>query len=551
MKDAPPTVPRSTTASGALRTLTAALPTWAELGGALRLRSGPRVARAFHTAMGVIFAIAFASLAVQVPVLLGSEGLAPAKGLLDAAAQRSELSFSQLPSLLRWLPSSDGWLVAWAWLGAALGLAAAVGVWTRALLAGATALYLSYVAIAGDFLAFQWDNMLVECGVLAVFLPRRATGRLVHVLCVLLLFKLYFESGLAKWQSHLRDWHDGSAMTFYYETSPLPAGLAWLSHHLPTAWHHAESRLALELELVVPLFVFGPRPLRLAAFFAFSGFQLIDIATANYGFFCYLSLALHVFLLEDRDLERTSAWLRRAVFRRPPREPTQVVTRAGPWRKMLGFYAAWTLAAAWVPLSLAKGLRQFARGTPSDEAAFNAALASWKDWPRPVGAWLGVPEVDALDRALGPLRVANNYHLFGHITRERPEPEFQALDNGEWRALHLHYKPGPLARRPSYVAPHQPRVDFRLWFYGLGRNGGAPGWISRLVDRLCHAPDVVAPLFVTPLPTKPEAVRIAFWQYRFTRPEEHARTGDYWTRTPIGATAPRMCTTTRSLETPR
>src|SRR5256885_8382782 len=44
-----------------------------------------------------------------------------------------------------------------------------------------------------------------------------------HLLLRVLLFKLYFESGIAKWQSGLHDWHDGSAMTFYYETAPLPA----------------------------------------------------------------------------------------------------------------------------------------------------------------------------------------------------------------------------------------------------------------------------------------------------------------------------------------
>ena len=526
-----------------------AWPTWRELVDALRPGSGPAVARAFHAALGVLFCIAFVSLAVQVEVLIGREGLSPARPLVASVMARDGVSFTQFPTVFSWIPPTDAWLVGVAWFGAALGLAAALGLWPRALIAVASLLYLSYVTIAGDFLAFQWDNLLVECGVLAVFLPRRAPGRLLHVLCLLLLFKLYFESGLAKWQSHLHDWHDGSAMTHYYETAPIPAGLAWLSHHLPAAWHHAESRLALELELIVPFFVFGPRVLRLCALVALTGFQLINIATANYGFFCYLALALHLFLLDDRDLERAGAWLRVRVLRRAPRRPAQVraeLSASSMWRQTLAFYAAWAMVAAWVPLSLAKGLRQFTRGKPSDPIAYAAWQDAWKTWPRPIGAWLGQPEIDALDAVFGAARVVNNYHLFGHITRERPEPEFQVQEDGvpsggAWRALHLHYKPGPLDRRPPYVAPHQPRVDFRLWFYGLGRGGGAPAWIRTLVDRLCYAPHAVASLFATPLPIAPRAVRIAFWHYRFTQPDAYARSGDYWTRTAIGATAPREC----------
>src|SRR5207245_100008 len=113
------------------------------------------------------------------------------------------------------------------------------------------------------------------------------------------LFKLYFESGIAKWQSPLGDWQDGSAMTYYYETAPLPTALAWTAHNLPVWWHHFESRATLALELLVPLGIFGPRRARLGAAAALTGFQLLNIASANYGFFCYLAAILHVFLLDD------------------------------------------------------------------------------------------------------------------------------------------------------------------------------------------------------------------------------------------------------------
>src|SRR5205823_3784973 len=99
---------------------------------------------------------------------------------------------------------------------------------------------------------------------------------------------------------------DGSAMVSYFETAPLPTSLALFAHALPAAWHRIESRTTLFLELVVPFAFFATRRYRLAAAGLLTAFQVINAATANYGFFCYLATALHVFLLDDTDVER--AW---------------------------------------------------------------------------------------------------------------------------------------------------------------------------------------------------------------------------------------------------
>ena len=91
-------------------------------------------------------------------------------------------------------------------------------------------------------------------------------------------------------QSPIHDWVDGSAMRFYYETAPIPTALAWYAHHLPAWWHHIESNATLVWEMGVPVLIFAPRRGRIVAAIVFTGFQLINIATANYGFFSYLAL---------------------------------------------------------------------------------------------------------------------------------------------------------------------------------------------------------------------------------------------------------------------
>jgi hypothetical protein len=129
-----------------------------------------------------------------------------------------------------------------------------------------------------------------------------------------------------------------------------------------------------------------------------------------------------------------------------------------------------------------------------------------------------------------PWRLVNTYHLFAQITRERIEPQFEVESDGRWQRLVMWHKPGEARRAPDVVAPHQPRVDFQLWFYGLSFQHGTPAYVTALLDRLCRDPAAVQPLFATPLPLRPSAVRIVFERYRFS---ERGATDAWWTTTPV------------------
>jgi len=478
----------------------------ARLARALRPGSGPWVAQLFHRLLALVFLDAWISLGLQVRVLIGARGLLPVADVFAAAHERpGSIGFLDFPTLL-WLGHSDALLTAGTIAGVVLALAALAGFYPRLCLALSTLLYFSYATAGRLFLSFQWDNLILECGFLATFLPADRPAPAVHFLFRVVLFKLYFESGIAKWQSPISDWQDGSAMTYYYETAPLPTALAWTAHNWPVWWHHFESWAVLALELVVPFAIFGPRPARRGAAAALTGFQIINIATANYGFFCYLALALHVFLLDDPTPT-------------PPAAPASARWRRG---------AALAGVAAFLFASLVEALFNFTEP--------GAALEhlSWA--------------LEVTQRT----RVINAYHLFGAITRERIEPEFQTLaagadpaDDTAWRAHDLLHKPGDPTRRPDLVAPHQPRVDFQLWFYGLAYQRRPPAYVSMLLERMCEDAAVVQPLFRAPLPPDPAAVRIVFWEYHFTTGAD-ARAVDggaktWWRRQRMAATAPITC----------
>jgi len=468
--------------------------------------SGPVVARLFHAALALVFVLAFASLRVQLAPLLGTDGLAP---IAEQVAAARPGGWWATPTVF-WWGAGDAALRGATTLGLVAGALALVGVWPRVFLAIATLLYLSFVSIGAPFLQFQWDSLLVECGVLALLLPRDRPSQAAHLLLLFVAFKLYFESGLAKAWSPLGDWWDGSAMSYYYETAPLPGPLAWFAHNLPGWWHALESRATLAVELVAPVLLFCGRRGRLAALVVLTGFQLVNLATANYGFFVWLALALHLFMLRDADLLRLYARLPgRRVWRRVllPREGA----RAPAWPRLraalLGGFAVVYLALSLVTARVELG---------------GAA-----------GPWAA-----ALQRHTGQLHVFNAYHLFAQITRVRVEPEFAAYEAGAWRTYDMFYKPGPLDRAPPLVAPHQPRLDFMLWFHGLRARRAPPGYVRRLLRMLCEAPERAQYFFATPLLARPSHVRVQYWRYAFTRPGEPG----WWRREPAAPELVMTCT---------
>src|SRR5213593_2344712 len=87
--------------------------------------------------LGLVYFVAFLSLARQVLPLIGHEGLLPADLFLDQLAERvggRRAGFVALPSLF-WLDASDRILLAGAWLGTGLSALVLAGFANAILLA--------------------------------------------------------------------------------------------------------------------------------------------------------------------------------------------------------------------------------------------------------------------------------------------------------------------------------------------------------------------------------------------------------------------------------
>ena len=444
--------------------------------------------------IGLTASIAFASLYSQVLVLVGERGLLPAADWL--ARIRADAGWFEVPTIF-WLDCSDVALQSAAIAGIVVGLVLALGWAPRLCLIVLWVLYLSFATIGRDFLHFQWDNLLLESFFVA-FLAAPSTlrlrdggppGRVAVFLALWLVFRLHFESGAAKLLSGDPTWRNLTAMVDYYETAPLPTWIGWYAHQLPEWVHWLTAALTLVVELAVPLFVWMGHRVRGLAFLAMAGLQVGVILTANYTFFNYLTIVLGLFVLDDAHL----------FGRARSRAELALPRRSGPLR-----WFAVAGGAVVVGLSF---------------VAFSRFLAP-------------LPELDPWRRVLATYRTVNAYHLFASMTLVRREAVIEGSEDGsEWHAYEFHYKPGDPMRRPAFVAPHQPRVDFTMWFLLLGSRWGAP-YFDTLLDRILHDPEAVASLFAeNPFPhAPPRFVRVAVYRYWFTDWDEGWRSGAWWRR---------------------
>src|SRR5439155_20589574 len=132
------------------------------------------------------------------------------------------------------------------------------------------------------------------------------------------------------------------------------------------------------------------------------------------------------------------------------------------------------------------------------------------------GGALNNPLLDAV----APFRSINGYGLVRMMTTERPEIVIEGSPDGvAWREYGFRWKPGDVTRRPRFVAPHQPRLDWQMWFAALDPDG-ARGWLLPFVARLLQgSPEVVSLLAENPFPEgPPRYVRLAYYRYRFSTP---------------------------------
>jgi hypothetical protein len=251
--------------------------------------------------------------------------------------------------------------------------------------------------------------------------------------------------------------------------------------------------------------MFGPRRLKQLAAAGTILFQVLILLTGNYTFFNLLTIALCLFLLDDRFLSR--------IFGAKPVQ--QDPRRAGSIQRVRsGRRVSAVLFALVMVLSLPQ-----------------------------LGSMFGIVIPVSVGRTLvwgSRFGVVNSYGLFATMTTTRPEISLEGSnDNIEWRPYVFHYKPGPLNRAPGWAAPFQPRLDWQMWFAALGTYRENPWFVSFMVRLLQASPPVLQLIEQNPFPGQPpKYIRAIVYRYRFTDFDQRRQTGNWWKRELLGDYVP-------------
>ncbi len=408
--------------------------------GGVTSRSGPSywlTRFAFLRMLGLVYTVAFAIVVLQWQPLLGSHGLLPVSRFLEEVGNAyggGADAFLHLPTLF-WLDSSDAMFRVCALAGLVLSLGLLLGLANVPMLALLWLLYLSFAHVGQIFWGYGWDILLLETGFLAIFLvplwrpgpfPRAAPpSRVGIVLLRWLTLRLMLGAGLIKLRGD-PCWRDLTCLVFHYETQPNPNPLSWYFFQLPVWFHQLEVLVNHLVELVAPLFVFGPRRARLCAGVAIIAFQSLLILSGNLSFLNWLTIAVAIGCLDDgvlrplvpaRGLARLDAALAGA--------------RESRGQRVVG----WALAAGVALLSVGP-----ATNLISPSQMMNASF--------------------------DPFDLVNTYGAFGSVTRQRFEIVLEgtaddpASPAARWVEYEFRCKPGAPSRPPvlDLAVPRAPRL---------------------------------------------------------------------------------------------
>ena len=236
--------------------------------------------------------------------------------------------------------------------------------------------------------------------------------------------------------------------------------------------------------------IFGPRRIRYIGCAALVLFDLLIILTGNYGFFNLLTIALCLLLLDD------------TVFAR--------------WLQTKG-------KKSQASIFVLKKISLLKVGVMGLCIMLYAVPLLTKNHPS-IYVYIA--------KAISPFHIFNSYGLFAVMTTSRPEIIILGSNDKEnWLPYEFKWKPGNLEKVPEFVAPHQPRLDWQMWFAALSNYKRNP-WLIHFMTRLLQdSPVVIALLGNNPFPDgPPKYVQAIVYDYQFTTSEIRNLDNSWWTR---------------------
>ncbi|KAG9337305.1 hypothetical protein JZ751_028873 [Albula glossodonta] len=452
--------------------------------------------------------------------LYGNEGILPARWQMRYTGKALLEQLQDSPTLL--------------WLGPSLGLDTQQGMELLCLVGALLAFSAMVMEGLRDSLVFLLlDNLLLEMGFLAILVAPLSLFRskssskhhdsITFWLVRWLLFRLMFASGVVK-----------------------------LTSRCPTCVVGT-----FVIEIAVPFLFFAPiRCLRLGAFYLQMFLQVLIILTGNYNFFNLLTIILCFSLLDDDSAVVSWAallvelgvyvliiyftklyfsvdinWKSKSVSSKTAftfhqfNHFLKTVTIPTIWLGVLSL--TWEVVTAMFKCACVRGFFwklwatvQWAIFTTAAVGVFALSVVPYTyiDYESNSNVW---PVVRKAYETLDRYQLVNSYGLFRRMTGVGGRPEVViegSMDKETWTEIEFMYKPGNVSGPPPVVAPHQPRLDWQMWFAALGPHTHSP-WFSSLVHRLLQGKRDDPSKY--PFSQQPPAfIRARLYKYWFTESSE-------------------------------
>lgn len=341
-----------------------------------------------------VAAMAFASLAAQLPGMLGFDGIEPVESMLRRLGGFGKESFDAwevagtMPTLLWWAPAfgmpadvlAQALLLA-GFLACCGGIVFGPMPLTYVI---AWAAYLSVYIVGGTMMSFQWDSLLLEvligAALHAPLVPAIIRGSSPswgkvtlapsgHSLAArwLLrgtLFKLMFMAGAVKILSKGPTWLALTALNVHFQGQCLPHALSWWVAQLPQLVLKAGVAATLLVEGPMTLMLLVPfRPVRMVACWLQALLQVLIMLTGSFNFFNFLALVLIALCAAD-DFAPASADSKSGAPEEGPLAAVKRAARAWAWfgRTWFGFFLGLLANIAILAATIWYGLRLEAVG---------------------------------------------------------------------------------------------------------------------------------------------------------------------------------------------
>lgn len=448
----------------------------------------------FLRLVGLNIFFAFWSLKEQVLGLYGKNGIQPLNLIFNNIDRKNIIN---IPSLF-WFSQTDFFIQVVVYIGIFNSIAIVLGNTDFWYFAISYICYISFVIVGSPFLNYQWDAMLLEtCFMCTFYSMSNPPNPFMHYAIWIFFVRFMVSAGLAKIKSGDKNWRELKSMNYHYWTQPLPNKFAWFIDKMPEDFHKASCAIALLIQVGLSPFMIMPLAIRKWIVLAQLFLQIMIAGTGNYCFFNSLAITFLVPFLPD------NYWSNIFIN----------------WKIDINIHFILFLLAAFIVYNnTAMFIKQFFPEIINQKYQYLLSLHS----------------------KYNSYVISNPYGLFANMTTNRKEIIIEGSYDGEkWEAYEFKYKPGDIKQYPIQVAPHQPRIDWQMWFASLSDFQSNQWFLNLMIRLVKNEPEVTKLIKYNPFQNKPPCyIRAMFYQYTFTSKKEFENTKNYWNRKLIGKYSP-------------